>query len=203
MSTSPCWIKSWAKETNSRTTIQGMTKRGWGGVGRGEEGRREGGEESDKCYFAFFHSCLSWLMLHFFFLLCINSGDGTLGASVAHKQARLYSWAGCAPEWTADSKGEIKRWFCLWERRAGTDLMIIHFNCPPFHFINTENETMKSEKTLQSREGTKSLRIPQSAININIIASLITYFITLWWAKETFSSTERKRGPGLKLRLRI
>ena len=27
----------------------------------------------------------------FFFLLCINSGDGTLGASVAHKQARLYS----------------------------------------------------------------------------------------------------------------
>ena len=58
-------------------------------------------------------------------------------------------------------------------------LMITHFNRPPFHFINQENETMKSEITLQSREGTKPPRIPQSAININIITSLIIYFITL------------------------
>ena len=81
--------------------------------------------------------------------------------------------------------------------------MIIHFNCSPFHFKNKENETMKSEITLQSKEGTKPPRIPQNTNNINTITSLVIYFITLWWIKETFHSMERKQGPGLKLGLRI
>lgn len=96
-------------------------------------------------------------MLYLFFLLCINSGDGTLGASVAHKQARLYSWTGCALHNSREGhrrqqQGEIKRWFCLWERRAGTDLMIIHSNCPPFQFINKANGEKWNNFTKQRRD---------------------------------------------------
>ena len=40
------------------------------------------------CLFSFLFELTDVIL---FFLLCINSGDGTLGASVAHKQARLYS----------------------------------------------------------------------------------------------------------------
>lgn len=57
---------------------------------------------------------------------------------------------------------------------------------------------MKREITLQSKEGTKPLRIPQNANNINTITSLVIYFITLWWIKETFQLHGEKAGPWSK-----